>query len=268
VRLYRSSRIDGEKCLWYFFALRYSLLSDGYLIQLSGWRVKWQYWPGGLAVSVLLHLLVFWPAPDGKRELATAAPFSVRFVPVLALKSAPGSNEISECCAARSDESAASSIKEAGPQRIAVEMAREREVTTIRQRAGLATPAAGKKVMPTAGMSERIEDVTLESNDRPTSGVSLARYRLALAAAAIRMQEYPQAAMDAGQEGTVVLDVRLAAGSAAPLITVGRSSGTETLDREAVLLLTRAVMTVPAWHPTLGDVVSFRLPVSFELQGH
>ncbi len=124
------------------------------------------------------------------------------------------------------------------------------------------------RFMSNPGTPEQVVYAELLSDQGLSSGVSLARYRLALAAAAVRMQEYPRAAIAAGLEGTVAVDVRLAAESVVPLITVGRSSGVEELDREAVLLLTRAVMSVPAWQAPPGDGVSIRLPVHFELQGH
>jgi TonB family protein len=242
--------------------------SNGQLI--VGGYVKWQYWSGGLIVSVLIHLVVFWPAPDVKYEWVKATPLSVHFVPVSPLELAPEGDGRADCCEARSlpsDDSSASSTKKRGRQRLAAEVVRKPEVMTIQQGREPVSLAAIERVISNPGTPEQVVDVVLLSDQVVSSGVSLARYRFALAAAAVRMQKYPQAAMAAGLEGTVAVDVRLAAESVAPLISVGRSSGIEELDREAVLLLTRAVMSLPAWQAPLGDGVSIRLPVHFELQG-
>lgn len=232
--------------------------------------MKWQYWSGGLVVSVLLHLVVFWPAPDARYEWVKATPLSVHLVPVVPSKLAPEGDGPAGCCEARlrpSDDSSASSTKKRDHQRIAAEVVRKPELMTIPQGRAPVSPAEIERVMSNPGTPEQLVDAALLSGQGLSSGVSLARYRFALAAAAVRMQKYPRAAIAAGLEGTVAVDVRLAAESAVPLITVGRSSGVDELDREAVLLLTRAVMSIPAWQPPLGDGVSIRLPVHFELQG-
>lgn len=223
--------------------------------------MKWEYWSGGLIVSVFLHLIVFWPAPDAKKhEQANAIRLSVQLVPVLPSRVTPEDRGSADCCEARSlpsDDSATSSTKRKDRQQIAAEVVRKPEQVPL---------AAVERVMSKPRTPELLEDAGLVSDRWRSSGVSLARYRLALAAAAVRLQNYPRTAMGAGLEGTVVVDVRLAPEATAPLITVGRSSGIEEMDREAVQLLTRAVMAVPAWQASPGEGGSIRLPVYFELQ--
>jgi len=90
-------------------------------------------------------------------------------------------------------------------------------------------------------------------------GGSLSRYRIALAAAAVRMQSLEAEVL--GVAGTAVVDVRLAGGG--PQVHLVTSSGVETLDRRALVLLGRAIREVPA---PVGDGVSdafVRLPVVF-----
>ena len=216
-------------------------------------------------ISVLLHLVVFWPEPYARSKPVKATPLSVRFAP----REAAQRDVKSDCCEAlsrRGDDFPASSAKGKGRQRVAAEVRREREMTANQRGVQAMPPVAIENALPATAASERIGDVMLLSDEGLALGASLARYRLSLAAAAVRMQTYPQAAMAAGLEGTVLVDVRLATKSVPPSITVGRSSGSEELDREAVLLLTRAMMTLPAWQAAAGEGAAIRLPVSFELQ--
>jgi TonB family protein len=234
-----------------------------YAFQRSGGCVRWQYWSGGLIVSVLIHLVVFWPVPNTKNERMKAAPFSVRFVPIVV----PEPDVRFDCCEARllqnDDVPVLSGAADMNRQQNAIAVRREGGTTTDRLGMRGMPPAVIENSIPATGAPERV--VVERSSDEGPGG-ALARYRLGLAAAAVRMQTYPRAAMAAGLEGTVLIDVRLTGESVPPLITVGRSSGVEELDREAVLLLTRAMMTLPVWRAPMAEGAVIRLPVSFELK--
>ena len=89
------------------------------------------------------------------------------------------------------------------------------------------------------------------------------RYRIALAAAAIRLSAGGASAGD-GLTGTAVVDVRFSGPTGVPQVTLSRSSGFEPLDNEAVALLARAVHIVPVSEAgPVGDG-SLQLPVVFE----
>lgn len=224
------------------------------------------YYAGALVVSVLLHLVVFWPTPEVKHKWVKAMPLSVHLSPGLLSKSALERDVNTDSL--RRENSVVSRPGKTNRSGIIADVGRERPVAPIQQRRGPGALTAVENSTPTTKASELLEDMTLATGEEPPSWVSLARYRLAVAAAAVRLPRHSQAAMATGREGTVIVDVRLAAESVLPLVTVRRSSGFEELDREAVALLTRAVMSVPAWHTTAGEGVSIRLPVRFELQTH
>lgn len=231
--------------------------------ELFGGFVKWRYWSGGLIVSVLIHLVVFWPEPYARNVRIKATPLSVRFVPIVA----PEPAVRSVCCEAHSLQSSdlpVSSDTSRSSQQGAAEVRRGRRITTVQQGWPAVSPIAVENAMPASRATEQVRQRL--NDEGPASGVSLASFRLSLAAAAVRMQTYPQAAMAAGLEGTVLVDVRLDGKSVRPLITVGRSSGVEELDREAVQLLARAVMTLPVWQASMAEAAAIRLPVSFELK--
>ena len=110
-----------------------------------------------------------------------------------------------------------------------------------------------------SGSQARLEPGSVRREPEDAKGVSLSRYRIALAAAAVRMQSLEAEVL--GVAGTAVVDVRLAGGG--PQVHLVTSSGVEKLDRRALVLLGRAIREVPA---PVGDGVSdafVRLPVVF-----
>lgn len=228
--------------------------------------MEWRHWILILGVSSLLHLAVFWPSPESKLQGEGLSAFSVRIVPAA---SDPGVSDLGQKEAALSASTPESSY-----------VSRPSEVKSEAQRNVGANK--GLPELRRGGMSEaapiasRPEANSTGKGDAPSQGRpdgpaisetgSLARYRIALAAAAIRLRA-GATSPDDGLIGTAVVDVRFSGSTSVPQVVLFRSSGFEQLDNEAVTLLARAVHVVPVSDAgPIGDV-SLRLPVVFESAG-
>ena len=222
--------------------------------------MQWRDCLVGLGISVLFHLLVFWPAPEVKLGAVKVVPFSVSFAPSLPVKPASEDVPVLDCCGGSGEPrllgggDLAASVRHGSP----VSGKREKKVARL-------SVEAVEHVVPDPEVSTSLAgDVPVANVGQAVQGASLARYRLALAAAAVRMQRYPRAVMEAGREGTVIVEVQVTAVQRVPLVRLGHSSGVGELDGEALALLERAVRTVPVMP---GQEFVIRLPVRFDLQG-
>ncbi len=228
--------------------------------------MRWRHWILILGVSFLLHLAVFWPSPQSRLQGAGLAVFSVRLVPAV---SDPGVSDLGEKDATQPASTPEPSYMST---RIEVKSGALRNVG-----AGKGLPELGRGGVPEAApIAGESGANSTGKGDAPSRGQtggspisetgSLARYRIALAAAAIRLRADAISADD-GLIGTAVVDVRFSGSTSVPQVTLSRSSGFEQLDNEAVALLARAVHVVPVSDAgPVGDV-SLRLPVVFESVG-
>jgi protein TonB len=91
---------------------------------------------------------------------------------------------------------------------------------------------------------------------------SLARYRLETISLARRLKRYPPVAIDNNWQGTAQVRVSFAEGKRSS-VTVVKSSGHEVLDRQAVDLITKAFVPVPA--ALRGKDFAFEIPVRYSL---
>lgn len=225
-----------------------------------------RHWFFILSVSLLLHLAVFWPLPEARLQEARLSTFSVRIVSPV---SGPAVSDLSE---------EGSMLPAPTPDPLHVPRRSEVKSGSLRD-AGAETGLLelGRNGIPKAALiGSRPEVSSTGKGDVPSQGRtdgsaisetgSLTRYRLALAAAAVRIRAGVTTA-DEGLTGTAVVDVRFSGPTSVPQVTLSSSSGFEQLDNEAVALLARAVHMVPVSDAgPVGDV-SLRLPVVFESVG-
>ena len=228
--------------------------------------MRWQNWAAVLGASLLLHVVVFWPLPDMQLNgfsrpvlLARIVPVEVPFAredpPVLEDTRDHSSLQRADAGVVQMDKRGDRGLRAASRgqeiERASPKNRYEAEIANANQSSG----GLANLPVPT--------ELPSGTNVSPSEQGSLARYRLALAAAAIRMQSAVKP--DVGRHsGTVVLEVSRFGESATPRVTLSQSSGVELLDAEAVALLSRAVELVPL--SVLGPIsnVSLRLPVVFE----
>ena len=91
------------------------------------------------------------------------------------------------------------------------------------------------------------------------------QFRLALAREARRYRHYPVRARERGLTGTA--EVILSYGTAElPEIMIGRSSGYEILDRQALTTLSQAAASAPLPDRLRGHAIKISVPVSFSLE--
>ncbi len=89
--------------------------------------------------------------------------------------------------------------------------------------------------MPAGGATaERLSAVAPDERSGGADGISLVRYRLAVAAAAVRLQQDEMAGH--GLNGTTIVEIRRSAGMAAPQVTIAQSSGVDEVDRIETVL--------------------------------
>lgn len=96
--------------------------------------------------------------------------------------------------------------------------------------------------------------------------LALARYRLALIAQAKRYRRYPRMALDNDWRGKV--DVRMVVGANGTLasLSVGRGSGHEVLDRQALDMIRKAKPLAPIPAALRGREFTLDIPVIFALR--
>lgn len=231
--------------------------------------MRWRYWSVVVSLSVLLHLALFWPSPNRDVRAPLSQVLSVRIAqlqplsePLPRLPDVPAAGGD-----ATLDETATAQQRPISdnppPSSVVGKAVRERTGAPSRE----IDPPVAPQVLPhrlNPGMQSASPELVVSAVRREpedVKGVSLSRYRIALAAAAVRMQSLE--AEVPGVAGTAVVDVRLA--GAGPQVYLVTSSGVEKLDRRALALLGRAIREVPA---PVGDGVSdafVRLPVVFSV---
>jgi protein TonB len=213
-----------------------------------------------LAVSLVFHLALFWPAfPDERAAVAAA--------PLLAVLRPGGQSTVH-------DESPAVSRSPA----LQRSGGRDRVVARKLDRFDGADPATTRS----SADSSRIESA---AGDRPESSAitnhvrtvpsampatpgldaeGLRGFRVELAREARRHKHYPAQAMEYGWQGTVEVEVTIRVGGVAKDARLARTSGHPLLDSAAVEMMTRALTTttVPAVLRERDFLLT--LPVVFE----
>lgn len=227
--------------------------------------MRWRYWSLLVSLSVLLHMALFWPAPDDVSRSVSQAllvrlpPSQVLAEPRQLLRGARDAQE--NAVPVEADVPKPAIVDQPPRQSVSGKSLERRGRSLSSDIAVQADQEAPPDMLKSGGRPDSPErtgsSVLLENEGAKAH--SLSRYRIALAVAAVRMQALE--AETAGMTGTAVVDVRLGGGG--PKVHLATSSGVETLDRKALALLGRAVRVVPA---PVGDTLSeasIRLPVVF-----
>lgn len=217
-------------------------------------------WAGLVAVSILLHVVVFWPLP--------APPNGARVSPLIL--SLPEAHQSSVAPQAESVVTEGSDPVLKAPGHAETKTAKAHLKRVPEKLAG-----ANPKKSPTLEAAEKA--ITGESDASPlekSSGLisgasdedlspSLSRYRLAIASEAIRMRASVEGLVASDFQGKLVVLVQLRGLGSAPQVSLEEAAGSEPVDREVLAVFRRAANLVPV--SIAGDVgeVSVRLPVRF-----
>lgn len=208
-----------------------------------------------LLASILLHAL-FLQALPGRREMQRApdpGPLVARVVPLPESPSRP-----LEPPSVRAAPSAKSSLPAARPQASKPEQP-TRETGTTRdavEPAAVAAPEPSASPAPATPQPAPAID-----------GGTLAQYRLAVISLAKGFNRYPRIAIENNWQGRVEVRVRVAADGAIASVDLGRGSGHEILDRQALEMIGRAAPQAPLPPALRGREFAFDVPVIFSLRG-
>ena len=179
-----------------------------------------------LATSLLVHVLLLWPAAPERRE--TSAPR-----PLLATLHAAST---------------------ATKTRLAPGAGEGRSVVRA--------PSAGKAISSGSTAAEATRSPAIGRMAGPDAE-GLRGYRLSLARAAATFKHYPQQAIESGWQGSVEIrvDVAAAGGAEEHLLT---SSGVVLVDQAAEEMIRRALPATPLPESLQGKAFSVTLPIVFE----
>lgn len=140
-------------------------------------------------------------------------------------------------------------------------------------------------VSPGAASAAKLEPLAAAESDRnaapvketvalapppvePADAVSvegLQQYRLNLAREARRFRQYPAYARERGWEGEVVVVLNVLPGSAGPELSLGKGSGHESLDRQALEMMKNAASRATMPDALNGRRFRISVPVQFRL---
>lgn len=233
-----------------------------------------------VAASLLLHLLLFWPAasPLLSRDPPAALHATVRQASPPPPSAAPPQSPASAVArpgsrvhdtAAAADESAARiAVVAPGPPIPVLEPSKPVSVPPTVEPAPKSTSArigqpplvaASAPASPLGGSLLTADNASGEAVD------GLRGYRLAVAGQARRFKRYPAQALASGWEGSA--DVRLEVGGdgRAHAATLSRSSGHELLDRAALTMIDAGAERARVPESLRGRAFAIVLPVVFNL---
>ena len=231
-----------------------------------------------VAASLLLHLLLFWPAasPLLSRDPPAALHATVRQAPpppAAAVREVPDATAIrparSVAEAPSVNESTARiAIPAASPPIAALEPSKPVSVPQIVEPAAKSPPAKSVQAPAVAASvpPPPLGGSLLTAADGSGEAVDgLRGYRLAVAGQARRFKRYPAQALASGWEGSV--DVRLEVGGdgRAHGATLSRSSGYELLDRAALAMIDAGAERARVPESLRGRAFAIVLPVVFNL---
>jgi protein TonB len=126
-----------------------------------------------------------------------------------------------------------------------------------------AAPAPAVPAAPTPGVTARSEPPPATTPSVEEAG-TIAKFRLDVISQARRFKRYPRVAMDNNWEGRTDVRIVFGADGKRVSITIVRSSGHETLDRQALDTLSKAFVPVPA--ALRGKQFEIEIPVIYSLK--
>ncbi|WP_153132467.1 energy transducer TonB [Dechloromonas hortensis] len=215
-----------------------------------------------LIVSLLLHLLFFF----GLRGMA---------LPLAPLSAAAPKALEAVLSKAAVPEAPAHSVQERPVPKVVTDR-RERIIGPARENSRSEAPVLAANVPSTAAVHS-VSSAKDGGGPAPTAQTiaavptdvidadGLRQYRLALAKEARRYKRYPALARERNWEGVVTVTISIPLPGALPLVSLGKSSGHEILDRQALEMIGQAVLAASLPESLRGKAVSVSLPVRYSL---
>jgi len=202
-----------------------------------------------LAVSLCVHLMVFWPHQKVEQGPAKSAPLKVRIAAPVGETPGPGA-EFSDPAALPLPEP---SLGRSGLGRRSRQGAKERsrpEAAQASDQALLVAKEAQQKDSESAAGLHR----------------NLVAYKFAVALAALEFRPDPSASGPGSSlRGVALVDIQFIGNSNVPAVSLGETSGSEEVDGIALRMVRRAVENVPA--PAILDGESRSVSLSVVLEG-
>jgi protein TonB len=213
-----------------------------------------------LAISLVFHVLLLWPAAGSWRETTPTAALvaSIRPAP------APVTPAPAILPATSSPARVEQKAKPEPPPPLALPAERPESATAspLDSTAGSAAGSESKAEPPASDPRPAVASALPPGPGADAEG--LRRYRLALAREAGRHKRYPPRAIEAGWQGTAELRVSATA-AGATAVQLARSSGHPVLDEAALEMLRLALPATPIPAPLQAREFSVALPIVFEL---
>lgn len=235
-----------------------------------------------VAASLLLHLLLFWPAPSPllSRDPPATLHATVRHLqpsPVVAATPEPTATTVTRprtgatgiaSTAAESSARIASMAPAPKAAAIPSEPSKPASVPLTVEPATKSAPvvAAPPPVAVIPGTSSPASGSLLTAANASGEAVDgLRGYRLAVAGQARRFKRYPAQALASGWEGSAEVRLEVGGDGRAHAATLSRSSGHELLDRAALAMIDAGAERARVPESLRGRAFAIVLPVVFNL---
>lgn len=212
-------------------------LSAGRASASSRRRIAW-----ALIVSGLAHVLLLWPSATPIVRPLLRATLRPGPVPVAPVPTVPPTRASDGVASVRPDAAA--------------------PVRRIKAQPKAAPDVAASAASEVTAASPSSEPAALAS---VVDAESLRSYRISLALNARRFHRYPPDAIEQGLAGTAQVRILVAQNGLPGRVDLMRSSGHETLDREARDMLARAAQATALPDALQGHAFAVELPVEFSL---
>lgn len=202
-----------------------------------------------LAVSLCVHLMVFWPHQKVAQGPAKSAPIKVRI-------------------AAPVGEEAGSEADSSGPTALPKPDLGVRGGSRLGRRSRQGTqersgPEAAKESHQTLHVTKEAQQK--DSDSAAGLHQNLVAYKFAVALATLEFRPDPSASGPGSSlRGVVLVHIQFIGNSTVPVVSLGETSGSEEVDGIALRMVRRAVENVPAPAMLDGENRSLSLSVVFE----
>jgi protein TonB len=207
--------------------------------------------PHALAVSALLHALLFWPSSPHRHTASPRMPLMAKLQALPAVVPAPSPPQVPRHPGSNARQPATEVPPMPSAQALPWTASAETQVAKHPE----AQHSSARMDLQKAAIAPAGEEL---------DGEGLRSYRIALAREARRYKRYPPLAIEGGWMGTSELRITIQAG-AAQTVNLTKSSGYAVLDAAALDMLHRALPGAPLPPTLLGRSFVIDLPVVFEL---
>jgi protein TonB len=220
-----------------------------------------------LALSLALHLLLFWPAALPGPAPAAATLLSATLRGPAVVETAVAAVAVPAPVAETGARRAGPPVRPKPPRPAAVVTAVAVPPAPASHPVGQAEDAgAGGRVDPAAGATPAVAAAAATSTEALDAD-GLRAYRIALARGARVHKRYPPLARERGWTGTAEVRIDVAGEGGPRRIALAHSSGHDVLDRVAVDMMSRAAAGTRVPESLRGRAFAVSLPVVFELDG-